>query len=237
MNSNAGMFGFGGDSWQEEVLLHDGRKIVVERYVQRGGRHEIGQKGAYVEQTLAFKLPDSNQTVEWKDSLSPDLGTASFLPMLLDIAEGTPYLVVYPMGCLSYNKWGRPNPPYVVFKYDAKTWQRIPLESLPLELKTPNLIFSDPDITVEKMGKRIVSADTIQRIVAATKQAEYKTIFRDVVQGIGRQCRVEFSNGKGTWLSADWFSGEKDLATCVRVCEYKGFNEATCPCGQFFKGN
>lgn len=171
-----------GERWQEEVLLHDGRKVVAERYVQRGGRHEIGQKGAYVEQTLAFKLPDSNQTVEWKDSLSPDLGTASFLPMLLDIAQGVPYLVAYPMGCLSYNKWGRPNPPYVVFRYDAKTWQRIPLDSLPQELKTPNLIFSDPDTTVEQMGKRVVSAEAIQRIVAGTKQAEFKSIIRQVVK-------------------------------------------------------
>ena len=43
MNSEAGLFGFGGASWQEEVLLHDGRKLVVDRSVERGGRHEIGQ--------------------------------------------------------------------------------------------------------------------------------------------------------------------------------------------------
>ncbi len=39
-----GALPFGGDSWKEEVLLHDGSKIVVERMVKRGGRHEVGQK-------------------------------------------------------------------------------------------------------------------------------------------------------------------------------------------------
>jgi hypothetical protein len=27
MSASAGLFGFGGTSWKEEVLLHDGRKI------------------------------------------------------------------------------------------------------------------------------------------------------------------------------------------------------------------
>ena len=31
MNADAGFLGFGGDSWKEEVLLHDGSKIIVER--------------------------------------------------------------------------------------------------------------------------------------------------------------------------------------------------------------
>jgi hypothetical protein len=225
------------DSWKEEVLLHDGQKIIVERYVQRGGRHEIGQIGAYVEQTLAFKLPGNDQTVEWKDSLSPDLGTANFLPMLLDIAQGTPYLVVYPMGCLSYNKWGRPNPPYVVFKYDTHAWQRIPLESLPPELKTPNLIFSDPDITVEKMGKRVVSAETIQRIVAETKQAEYKAISREPVANAERDCGEMVVNGKGTWVGMGWFRKQPTYDACVNQCFANNFETQYCPCAALFKGN
>src|SRR5574343_1636080 len=58
----------GGDSWQEEVLLHDGRTIVADRYVQRGGRAEVGQAGAYVEQKLSFTVPNSGQTYDWSDS-------------------------------------------------------------------------------------------------------------------------------------------------------------------------
>lgn len=181
-----------GDTWKEEVLLHDGQKVVAERFVQRGGRHEIGQTGTYVEQTLKFSLPGSAQTIEWTDSRDPDLGSANFLPMLLDIAEGTPYLVAYPMGCLSYNKWGRPNPPYVVFKYQANAWERIPLQSLPSEIKTPNLIFSEPDVEIGRIGKRFVSAEMIKQMVDETRQPEYKSVLREPMSmGIGAtSCEV-----------------------------------------------
>lgn len=37
-----GYFGlFGEASWKEEVLLHDGSKIIVKRWQKREGRHEI----------------------------------------------------------------------------------------------------------------------------------------------------------------------------------------------------
>lgn len=174
-----GFLGLGGTSWKEEVLLHDGSKIVVERTVERGGRHEIGQKPPYKVQSLVFVMPGINQQVIWEDNFSADLGSANFLPMLLDVSNDVAYLVASPMGCLSYNKWGRPNPPYVVFKYIGKTWQRIPLEELPAEIKTPNLISSAPDIEVEKSGDRFMSAEGIKEIISGYKQPEYKTILRE----------------------------------------------------------
>jgi hypothetical protein len=174
-----GALPFGGDSWKEEVLLHDGSKIIVERTVERGGRHEVGQKPPYKEQRLRFTMPRTTQTVTWEDHYSDDLGQANFLPMALDIAEGTPHLVVYPMGCLSYNKWGRPNPPYVVFHYHDKEWTRISLQELPAEITTPNVIFSMPDIEVERLGTRFVSAEAIKKIIATYPQPEFKTIMRE----------------------------------------------------------
>lgn len=179
MNASAGLFGFGGASWKEEVLLHDGGKIIVKRSVVRGGRHEIGQRPAYKEQSMAFTMPGSNLKVTWEDNFSEDLGTANFLPMLLDVQNDVAYLVVSPMGCLSYNKWGRPNPPYVVFKYDGNAWQRIPLQELPTEIKTPNLIFSMPDIKVKESGENIMSAEMIKAIISKYKQPKYKTILRE----------------------------------------------------------
>src|SRR3970040_2051599 len=70
MNNNAGWFGFGGDSWKEEVLLHDGQKIIVKRTVERGGRHEIGQQPPYKEQSLVFTLPTTNERVTWETVFS-----------------------------------------------------------------------------------------------------------------------------------------------------------------------
>ncbi len=200
MNAGAGLFGFGGTRWKEEVLLHDGSKIIVERSVERGGRHEIGQKPPYKEQSLSFTMPSSHQTIRWEDHYSEDIGTANFLPMLLDISDGVAYLVVSPMGCLSYNKWGRPNPPYVVFKHDDKDWQRVPLTELPDEIKTPNLIFSMPDIKVEESGKRFMSAEMIKAITAGYKQPEYKAILREAIKNAGQGC-PELVRIEGGWGS------------------------------------
>ncbi|MCC6966915.1 MAG: hypothetical protein IT391_11635 [Nitrospira sp.] len=173
---------FGGESWHEEVQLHDGSKIVVERMVKRGGRHEVGQKPSFKEQRLSFTVLGSNQTITWEDHASPDLGQANFLPMALEVVRGVPYLVVYPMGCLSYNKWGRPNPPYVIFQYQGSEWNRVPLQELPTEITTPNMIFSMPDVVVEKFGTRVIAADTIKGVIDGYEQPEFKTILREEVK-------------------------------------------------------
>lgn len=183
MNADAGLFGLGATTWKEEVLLHDGRKIIVERKVERGGRHEIGQEPPIKDQSLSFILPDTNQYVAWEDRYTADVGGANFLPMQLELRYDTPYLVVSPMGCVSYNKWGRPNPPYVVFKYQGEAWQRIPLQELPKELTIPNLIFSSPDSEARKSGQRIVAAETIKALYRGYKQPEYKAILREEVKG------------------------------------------------------
>ncbi|MEO6145616.1 MAG: hypothetical protein ABIT70_00915 [Sulfuriferula sp.] len=51
----------GSKIWQEEVLLHDGGTIVVDRSVEYGGRHEIGQSPPFKEQTLTFTLPNTKE--------------------------------------------------------------------------------------------------------------------------------------------------------------------------------
>jgi hypothetical protein len=154
-------------------------KMVVTRTVERGGRHEVGQQPSFTEQQLSFTVPGSTHTITWEDHTSQDLGQANFLPMAVDISGGIPYLVVYPMGCLSYNKWGRPNPPYVIFRYHDKEWQRIPLHELPAEITTPNMIFSMPDVVVEKLGKRFITADMIKGVIDGYQQPEFKTILRE----------------------------------------------------------
>lgn len=217
-NAEAGLFGFGGDSWQEEVLLHDGSKIMVERRVERGGRHEIGQKPPYKEQRLRFAMPGASQTVTWEDHFSDDLGQANFLPMSLDIVGGMPYLVVHPMGCLSYNKWGRPNPPYVVFRYQGDDWVRIPMQELPVEITMPNMLFSEPDVQVERLGTRVVSASMIKSVVASYKQPQFKTIQREPVkigsEGSAVNCE-EMIHYKCGWISPQGTFGREYMdRTC-----------------------
>jgi hypothetical protein len=102
--------------------------------------------------------------------------------LLVDVFQKTAYVVTVPVGCLSYNKWKRPNPPYVVFKYGSKTWQRIALQELPAEIKTPNLIFSSPDNEIEKLGQSFVTVAMVRHANSDLTQPEYKTILREAVK-------------------------------------------------------
>ena len=153
----------------------------------------------------------------------------------MHVLNGTPYIVTEPNLCLSYNKWGRPNPPYVFFKYDSNAWQRISLEQFPAEFKTINVAHNTLGQDAQELVRLgLVSAEKVREMNRSSAD-EYKRILREALQGMERRCRVEFSNGKGTWLSIDWFRDEKDLASCLRVCEQKSFKDSACPCGQFFK--
>jgi hypothetical protein len=237
MSAGAGFLGFGGTSWKEEVLLHDGSKIIVERSVELGGRHELGQKPPIKEQSLAFILPSTNQRVIWQDHYSEDVGSSNFNPMLLEIINGKAYVLVSPAGCLSYNKWGRPNPPYVVFQYQGKEWKRISLQELPAEIKTPNLILSSPDDEAKKAGQRIVSAETIKALYAGYSRPEHKTILREAIPGGGQgRCPEMVPYGKGGWLGLDWFSNQPTYEACLKVCEKEGVTPQNCPCENLFKG-
>jgi hypothetical protein len=188
-------------NWREEVLLHDGSKIIVSRSVERGGLHEIRQSPPIKEQSLSFVLPSIDQRITWKDNYSEDIGAASFLPMQLEIFNGTPYIVASPMGCLSYNKWGRPNPPYVIFKHDGKEWQRIQLQELPAESKTPNLIISSPDSEAKQIPQSPISAETIKELNTGFRQPENQTILREPLpqERINQMC-MEMVPYKGSWV-------------------------------------
>jgi hypothetical protein len=185
-----GFLGIGGDSWKEEVLLHDGGKLIVERWVDRGGRHEIGQRPPIKEQSLTFTLPSSKQTVTWKVEYCQEVGYADLSPIMLGIVDETPYLVTHPVACLAYNKWKRPNPPYIVFRYTNKAWQQIELEELPMDLKVPNLIISSPDSEVERANTRFMSVEKVRTLNDSLSQPQYQTILREPLKpgALGVSC-------------------------------------------------
>lgn len=181
MSANAGIFGFGGTSWKEEVLLHDGRKIIAHRSQTYGGRHEIGQSVPVKEHTISFNLPDSNKTISWTSEYGADIGRTNFNLLALHILNGTPYVVAIPNLCLSYNKWGRPNLPYVIFKYDGQEWQRLLFSEFPAEFKDINLIINngrEEDIKALERKAGFVTAEDVKKINASLTQPEYKTILR-----------------------------------------------------------
>ncbi len=186
MNADAGLFGFGDPSWKEEVLLHDGSKIVVERSQSYGGRHEIGQSSPVKEQTITFTVPNTSTTIEFKSEYGEDIGRSNFKLLALHILNSTPYIVTAPNLCLSYNKWGRPNPPYVFFQYNSKEWKRIALEELPTEFKDINLVVNSKGKEKILTAQSIVKAELVKKLNGELEQPEYKTILREVVsQGLG----------------------------------------------------
>lgn len=176
--------GRSGTSWKEEVQLHDGSTIIVDRSLSRGGLHEPGQGSPVKEQDLTFTMPGSGKVVTWKSEFSEDVGRSNFNLLALDILNGTPYIVAEPNLCLSYNKWGRPNPPYVSFKYDGQSWERIPLAELPAEFRQPNLTITvdDADLFREIDKHPVVSAAAIKTLNSRLTQPEYKTILREAVK-------------------------------------------------------
>lgn len=180
-----GFLGFGGTSWKEEVLLHDGRKIVVERHIERHGRHEIGRNPPVGDQSIEFTLPGTDRTLTWRDEYSKDVGSANFTPIALHILDGTPYIVTTAYGCLSYNKWGRPNPPYIIFKHDGRDWQRIQIAELPREFETNNLLIgpSNEEKRLKKFG--VLTSQEVMRLNQGYADSERSILRKPLAEGAG----------------------------------------------------
>lgn len=190
-------------SWKEEVLLHDGKKIIVERSQTYGGRHEIGQKPPVKEQKLTFTLPGSNRSITWKSEYSEDVGRANLNLLALHVLNGTPYIVAEPNLCLAYNKWGRPNPPYIFFKYDGKDWKRIPLSEFPIEFKNINVVIDTKGDAEEITKLGMVSAATVMELNSSllrypNEHVEYKTIMREPLAS-SRLCPPELTGFKAPY--------------------------------------
>ena len=233
----AGLFGSGDVRWKEETLLHDGNKIIVERRQSYGGRHEIGQSPPIKEQEITFTVPGTSQRITWKTEFSEDVGRSNFLLLALHILNNTPYIVAEPHLCLSYNKWGRPNPPYVIFRYEDKEWKRILLQDLPTEFKDINLVISTKTEEKTIIAQSPVSADLVKKLNGNLKQSGYRTILRVPVnrgtEGSLVNCEELVSDGKGGWLGIDWFTSQPTFEACVKVCERKSLSP-NCPCNRIY---
>ena len=177
--ASTNVLGFGGTSWSEEVLLHDGSKIIVKRSQSYGGSHEIGQTPPIKEQDITFTVPGSSKSITWKSEYGEDIGRSNFNPVALHILHGVPYIVAVPNLCQSYNKWGRPNPPYVFFKYEGKLWQRILLSDLPMEFKDINLVVNSKGEEKIITAQSVVTAQLIKKLNGELDQPEYRRLLRE----------------------------------------------------------
>lgn len=210
--------GLGKSSWKEEVRLHDGSKIVVTRTQIHGGIGELGQS-PISEQTISFTLPSSNQLITWQDKHGNDISRANFDLRAIHILNGVPYIITSPNLCLSYNKWGRPNPPYVYFKYVGNTWQRIKLSELPKEFITFNVVQNNiykGEETLLKLG--YVSADKVKELNGKPEfnaiQREPEKLPLDPARGsnVGCDVMVRYRDGEHImWTSPAGIAGMQRL--------------------------
>jgi hypothetical protein len=231
--------GLGGTSWKEQVLLNDGSKIIVRRSQSYGGRHEIGQSIPVSEHTISFDLPGSGKKLSWTSEFGEDIGRTNFNLLALHILNGTAYLVAEPNLCLSYNKWGRPNPPYVIFRNDGREWQRIPISELPAEFKSINLIVNNgrtKDIEWASAKLGYVPSDEVMDFNSSLSQPEYRTILREPLVNYGKNCGEMISNGKGAWIGIGWFRDQPSYEACMNYCGVEKIDAQRCPCTTLFKG-
>lgn len=195
----------GTDAWKEEVQLHDGQKMIVERSQTYGGRREIGQSPPVREHKISFALPGSSNSISWTSEYGEDLGRTNFKLAALHVLGGTPYLVAVPNLCLAYNKWGRPNPPYVIFKHEDKEWKRIALNDLPTEFKEFNLVINNQGEAETVTSQPMVTAQIVKKLNGELMQPEYKAILREPLPkgGSGTTSCEELVRYKCGWGSPD----------------------------------
>jgi len=156
-------------SWREEIELHDGSRIIVNRIqkVDPYGRREPFRPAPIGEVTSEFIIPGTGKAVIWKSEygISPDKNGLTLVA--LDIVDGVPYVATTTSKCHDYNKWGRPNPPYVFFKHEVDTWQRISIEAFPEEIHKANMI-------VGSINKHQLSAEALNAPYISLKAKKYQ---------------------------------------------------------------
>jgi hypothetical protein len=201
MSACAGLLGHT-KGWKEEVQLNDGGVIVVERIFSLGGYQTLdARERALSDETITFTLPESDKRISWRTEFRNDIPEPNGLsPLLLDVVKGVPHLATSPAGCIAYNKWGRPNPPYIFLRYANDVWERIPLEEFPRELVHANLM-PTPASSLLRSYYTVEAADAQRQSGNISTYA--KAILREAVKRGADESPVnceEVVFYKGTWV-------------------------------------
>ena len=108
-------------SWKEEVVLPDGRKIVVKQ--RRDFIEGYGTRKTW----LTFSLPEMGGERTWEEDMQPILVTVS--------KEGRVYVVGWPSGEKQMARYRHPRYGYVAFQWEKETFERVPFTSIPEDLR------------------------------------------------------------------------------------------------------
>src|SRR5690606_22753592 len=125
--------------WKEEVKLNDGRIIMVNQKwrCDRIGKYNTGKEycSTMRESWLTFQLPEfSNQEITWNEEL---------MPLVLNVDQGQLYIVGIAEGG-QFLIYGKPQPPYIGYRWNADEWHRIPFEEIPEAIYKTNMATEFP---------------------------------------------------------------------------------------------
>ena len=158
--------------------------LILERESKQGPHDPLLNIRMELIQRIAFTDPDSGERIQWEIP-------KGLLPAMLDLDGGTPYLVLRAYTVADYNNWDCPNPPWIVYRYERKEWNRISLEQLPARFKHRNLLPAAEVLT--KLDKH--SADvlvSVRELEQYWKQyplpEQARAISREKVSPIGEGC-------------------------------------------------
>ena len=245
-------------SWKEEVLLHDGSKIVVKRWQKHDEPPSyVGELPAemkdpkYLEimrsitpyhekisnfrtHGIRFEHPKTKTTIVWEDGPTKDISWPSFRLLALHIKDGIPYLITEPSRCSVYNKWGRPNSAYIIFKYeDGVWWKVIPISELSPEFKTMNLIIATSGDEEEILDNLcLVSSEKVAELNARVQRND--EIYKRIVRTPYEVCQEMINCGADTgWRDLNAFKKQPTYEACLRQCDLL-CEKKYCPCEKLF---
>lgn len=218
--------------WQEEVLLHDGRIAIAERHYNLGGYSTLASTDrTAISQTINFTVPSLKQRIVWETDFRDSVPEPNSLNLLLfDVVNSVPYIATYPAGCIAYNKWQRPNPPYVLFKYEQERWSRISMTEFPAELKNTNVSVGRPAAELLKPYYTVEGVNQRNYYL----ESKYKAILRTAMENPAGRCGEMVYDGKGGWIGIGWFKKQPNLQACVQYCKREAVPDEYCPCKRLF---
>jgi hypothetical protein len=217
-------------SWKEEALLHDRRILIVERSLT----YDEGPHGTnFLDEEWRFEIPGTGQWVTWTNNLrTPPIGS-SLTVIVLDILGDVPYLVTAPRGCIAYNYWRRPNPPYVAFRFRDGKWQQIAYAERPAELKQANVVVGEPE---PKNRSGVLSVAVIKEENRLLQSHLRVLADKPVNVGDTVDCGEMVFDGQGGWLGIGWFTRQPSYDACTSYCTKRKIAPEYCPCDELFRG-
>ncbi|KPC49618.1 hypothetical protein [Amantichitinum ursilacus] len=140
----------------------------------------IGQQKPVNHQKLSFELPGTKESVTWENSAS-ELGYVLYEPLLLDVINNVAYLVVTPKMCAAWRLVGKPNPPYIVFRYMDNRWESVDINVLPSNIAKSNLLVAavPPD---NLLHDKTISDKDINIMNGYIDDSYLKTIYRGKIR-------------------------------------------------------